>query len=217
MYREANLGTQLITLDGGLAGVRQTVVFMQRLAASESATPQVRGAAEKIVRHLPGKNYAAESRAIEAWVKAHMRYTRDGLNTETIKYPTRMLRDIAADGTACLDCDDAAILIASLLLAVGHAPAFEVLGRGRVPHHVRVIDKTTNISLDPTVGEVAPGEDFDFREVYDVVPVAGMGADSIPDNAAPDEVATEEKSPWGKWLMYIMIGRLALKFWRSRK
>jgi hypothetical protein len=204
------LSSQVITLESGLAGTRQTVAYMIRLAAGESATAAVREAAERIVRGLPEKDWAAEARAVAEWVRTHMRYTRDGLETETLKTPTRMLREIASRGRACLDCDDAAVLIASILLSIGHAPAFEVLGRGRVPHHVRVLDKSTNLVLDPTVGEISGSGGFGFREVYDVrgpytAGVAGLGAEVAP-----------EKSPLERWLPIFIGGRLLVGLFRRK-
>jgi hypothetical protein len=208
LYANAKLGTQLIALSDGVAGTRETVMLMQQVANADSATPEVRRTAEKIVFGVSDRDWAGESRAIERWVKAHMRYTRDGLRVETLKTPLRMLREISTDDRSCMDCDDAATLIAALLLSVGHAPAFEVLGRGAVPHHVRVLDRSTDLILDPTVGEVSPGGQFGFREVFDVVPAAGLSG------LGQEE---PEKSTLERWLPLVLVGRIAFKFLRRRK
>jgi hypothetical protein len=150
-------------LSDGLAGTEETVAVMQRLALQGAALPRVREQAERIIRGLPARDWGAEARCLAAWVKRHMRYTRDGLTIETIKTVPRMLDDIEKYGAALLDCDDAAVLLGSLLLTIGHAPAYQLLGRGEIPHHVNVLDRTSGMELDPT-GE--PRGVFRFRRVY---------------------------------------------------
>lgn len=167
-YIEAPFDTQVVPLSAGLTGTAETISVMQRLALQGAASPSVREQAERIIIRRPARNWAAESRAIEAWVQNHIRYTRDGLQVETVKSPERMLREIHSQGLTLADCDDASVLISSLLLTVGHAPAFQVLGRGEVPHHVNVIDRTANVELDAT-GE--PLGEFGFRRVYSVPPL----------------------------------------------
>ncbi len=167
-YVEAAFDTQVFPLSNGLQGTAETVAVMQRLALQGSATPQVREAAEKIIIRRAARDWKAEARAIEAWVQNHIRYTRDGLLVETLKSPQRMLRDIASQGLTLADCDDASILTAALLLSIGHAPAFQILGRNETPHHVNVLDKTSGLELDST-GE--PTGTFNYRRVYNVPPL----------------------------------------------
>lgn len=161
------LGNLVLPLSDGLAGTRETVAMMQRLALHGAALPAVRNLAEKILRAsgAAAKDWSAESRAVVGWVRNHMRYTRDGLTVETLKTVDRMVDDVARFGYVLADCDDASILTAALLLSLGHAPAFQVLGRGEQPHHVNVLDQTSGLELDAT-GE--PRGPWGFREVYNV-------------------------------------------------
>lgn len=167
-YREEEIQSDLIPLSGGIAGTEETIIYMQRLALQGSRLEKLRGLAEHLVRSLPARDYAAEAVAVENWVRAHLRFTRDGLLTETLKTPERMLNEVAAYSIFTGDCDDASILVAALLLALGHAPAFQVLGRGKMPHHVNVIDRTSGQVLDPTGN---PAGAFGYVRAYDVVPV----------------------------------------------
>lgn len=165
-YLEAPFDTGTLALSPGIGGTYETVLVMQRLAVQGAGDARTRLAAENIVRGVPARAWGLEAVAICRWVKRHMRYTRDGLTAETLRSVERMLEEIEKHGKTLADCDDAAILIAALLLTLGHAPAFQVLGRGSVPHHVNVLDRTTGMELDPT-GE--PSGTFAFRQVFPVV------------------------------------------------
>ena len=140
----------------GMTGILETVQVMQRLARQGAATPAVREAAEHIVRSVPARDLQAEARAVESWIRVHLRYTRDGLDVETLKTPERMLAEIASQGKTIGDCDDAAVLGAALLLALGHAPQFTLLGKGEFPHHVVVEDLSSGRLLDPTAEPRGP-------------------------------------------------------------
>lgn len=169
-YVNERLGDTVWPLSDGLAGTRETVAVMQRLAVAGASRPDTRNLTEKALRAagVAQRDRAAESRALAAWVRNHLHYIPDGLTVETLRTVERMAADIAQTGRTFGDCDDASILLAAMLMTIGHAPAFQVLGRGETPHHVNVIDKSTGLELDPT-GE--PRGPWGFREVFDVSPV----------------------------------------------
>lgn len=164
-YIEDHYTTGVMPLSDGMAGTRETVMVMQRLALQGATQPRTREQVERIIRRAPARDLVAEARAVEAWVRNHMRYTRDGLTAETVKTVDRMLNDIEKHGKALLDCDDASVLTAALLLSAGHQPAYQLLGRGSVPHHVNVIDCSAGLELDST-GE--PRGQFNFRKRYPI-------------------------------------------------
>lgn len=203
-----SISTSVVPLSGGEAGTLQTVASMIQIAQSESATEAVRMAAEDAVRGVTPRNYRAEARAVERWVRDHIRYTRDGLRVETLKTPLRMLNEIRRYGKTCADCDDSSILTAALLLAIGHAPAFEVVGRGEVPQHVMVYDHTAGITLDSTIGETITGENFNYRKLFDVVPM-GFGSLGALDAASLSSLE--------RYLPLLLIGRMILKGIRRGK
>jgi hypothetical protein len=61
----------------------------------------------------------ADPVAIERFIRENWRIVPDPETAEYIRTPTRQLRDYFEDGHFSGDCDDAATLAASLLLALG--------------------------------------------------------------------------------------------------
>lgn len=152
-------------LPPGMAGTDLTVGRMQDLALEGTRTPAVRLAVENIIRATPSRDYPAETRAVESWVRQRLHFVRDGLKVETLKSAARMLGEVTSYGRFTGDCDDASILSAALLMSLGHPVSFQVLGRGRFPHHVNVLDELSGMTVDPT-GE--PRGHFGFRKLYRV-------------------------------------------------
>lgn len=122
--------TQYLTIRNGLNGTRDTLRIMSRAVSRGKKHPVIRELALNIIRNIPGKNYPAEVRAIHNWVQTNIRYTRDVKGVETIQFPWVTV-DIGQG-----DCDDHAVLVASLLEAVGASTRFNAIGRqkGRCEH-----------------------------------------------------------------------------------
>lgn len=157
--------SELSILPSGELGTDVTVSRMGDLARLGTRSPDVRATAESIVRQLPARNWPAETRAVEEWIRKRLRFTRDGVRVETLKTPERMIGEINEHGLFIGDCDDAATLGAALLMSVGHPVAFQTLGRGGKPHHVNVLDRLSGLTVDPT-GE--PRGFFGYRKLYEV-------------------------------------------------
>lgn len=83
-----------------------------------------------IVSAVPNKQYAAEAKAIQEWVRSNIRYTRDVNGVETLQVPEKTLE--YGHG----DCDDHAMLIAALLESIGHPTRFRAISVGRNFSHV---------------------------------------------------------------------------------
>lgn len=156
---------EISALPSGEAGTHVTISRMTTLVTAGTREPSVRQAAEEIVRSLPPRDFDAESRAVEAYVRRHLRFTRDGIRVETVKTPSRMLAEIDKTGCFVGDCDDASVLSGSLLLSIGHPIAFQTLGRGDRPHHVNILDRLTGRTVDAT-GE--PRGYWRYRRLYGV-------------------------------------------------
>lgn len=114
--------SSLSALPEGAAGIRATLDAMIRAARDASATLEVRDLAERIIAAVPAKDYDGEIRAIQAWVKNHIRYTRDPYTVETLKLPHALLQ--APQG----DCDDQATLVGALALSIGFPVRFVAIG-----------------------------------------------------------------------------------------
>lgn len=78
--------------------------------------------ARSLVRNLPSKDWAGEVEALHRYVRDDIRYVKDVRGVETVAVP-----EYTAE-TAQGDCDDKAVLLASLLEAIGHPARFTAIG-----------------------------------------------------------------------------------------
>lgn len=101
---------------------------MARLARAGSVHPIVRTVASRIVAAAPGRNGEQQGRLIRQWMADHVSFLRDPAGAELLHTPERMLTMVGTGGTIHVDCDDAAILGASLGRAVGLLSRFVVVG-----------------------------------------------------------------------------------------
>lgn len=110
------------------AGNLETVRVMSGLARSRSIHPKVRQLALKILNQsgVASHNFIDEAKALADFVQENVRYVRDPLGVEQLHDPLYMIDQIIA-GTAQGDCDDQALLLASLLLAIGAQPFFAIV------------------------------------------------------------------------------------------
>ena len=85
-----------------------------------------------------------EARAVQIWIHNRVNYRRDPQDAELIQDPVTTLNNGG-------DCDDQAILAASLLRAIGHdAYVATVQWQGRTdPSHAVCLDLTANCVVDP--------------------------------------------------------------------
>jgi len=100
----------------GRAGTFATLQAMRSLALQGAKHPLVRGTALQILQRssVPERDLLGELRALFRFVQDGVRFTRDVRNVETLQTADYTLRMRAGD------CDDKAVLLAALLLAVGH-------------------------------------------------------------------------------------------------
>jgi len=109
-----------------------------------------RDLANLIVSQVPSKNWPGEIQAVFSFVQSHVRYSLDTNDVEVIQGPWQTLR------LGYGDCDDMAILTATLLECLGHPCCFCAVGFGDQGDysHVLVIcsgaGETEWISVDPT-------------------------------------------------------------------
>ena len=140
-----------IDYPSGVAGTRFTISKMFDLVAKGRANPVVIQTATIITRNIPHKDYFGEAAAIFDYVKKDIRYTRDPRGVELLMAPEITLKRGAGD------CDDLALVIASLAEAVGMQSGFEtVRANAQAPDeftHVYAIIRTDRgwRAADPTV------------------------------------------------------------------
>jgi transglutaminase-like putative cysteine protease len=113
---------QLMGTLSGNAGIRQTLRRMAAIARGYKTAPLVRETALKVLGRVPEKNWRAECAALLAYVQEHVKYVRDVLGVETLQTPVQTLRLRRGD------CDDQSMLLAALLMSVGHPARFVAVG-----------------------------------------------------------------------------------------
>lgn|GEM_PF-4952266 len=139
-------------LEGNLNSLRRAAAYV-RMAALNT---QVRALALAITRDVAGHDFDGERAALHAWVRDHITHRRDprGLG-EKIQHPLYTLRKDVRTG----DCLDKSAVLAALLAALGHVPAFAVLMErehaGGGFDHVYVSDD--GVALDADVESAPPG------------------------------------------------------------
>lgn len=101
----------------------ETISEMTRLAQEASVDPRLAVLAKRIVSGVRSKDYVSELRRIYDWVKQNVRYRQDARLVETLHHPIYMLQN-PQDG---FDCDDHAMLVAALCMALGHGAAFRTV------------------------------------------------------------------------------------------
>lgn len=107
------------------AGNLETVEVMRKIAREQCSDPKVRQLALNIVQMagVRSQYHLDEAIAIGEYVKENVRYVRDIEGMEQLHSPLYMIEKLQ-EGRAQGDCDDMALLIATLLLSIGARPGF---------------------------------------------------------------------------------------------
>lgn len=120
---------------------------MAKLAKIGKTDIRIREKALEITRYIRPKDWRGQVHALFEFVRDHIRYTRDIYGVETLHTAEQVLQ--AEQG----DCDDKAILLASLLQSIGHPARFIAVGI-RSPQFEHVYVQTLIgkrwVSLDAT-------------------------------------------------------------------
>jgi len=131
----------------GDAGIRSTLAVMGEIVKAYKKDIAVITFARDLIADVPAKNYAAEAQTIFDWVQTNIRYTQDADGVEVVQTPDNTI--IMGHG----DCDDMAVLTATLLAAVGKKTRFVAAGfDGGPPEHVwtEVLIGERWFAMDPT-------------------------------------------------------------------
>jgi hypothetical protein len=117
-----------ISIPSSSAGNMKTVDLMVRVARERAGHPIVRSLALNILNsaRIDSHQYLDEAEAIGRFVQRHVTYVRDAVGFEQVHDPILMIEKISS-GEARGDCDDMALLIATLLLSIGHYPFFRIV------------------------------------------------------------------------------------------
>lgn len=119
---------------------------------------RVRSFTESVVKGLQPKDYLGEILAIRYACAEKCRYLNDPLTTEWVKDPERIVEEIEAHGVSNVDCDEIALICATMLRQVGREVEFITIGFGAPGSYshvfVRVKEPKTGqwIVCDPVAG-----------------------------------------------------------------
>lgn len=120
--RNGKVQNTLSGLPRGSNGVRDTLLAMRESVMAMLVHPLIIQLARSIVANVAGHDYRAEAEAVQEWVKANIRYSRDPVGAELLQTPQVTLRKRQGD------CDDHASLVAALLGALGHKMRLVAVG-----------------------------------------------------------------------------------------
>lgn len=222
---------RIVRAPDGNRGAMWTTRTMFQLAKAGSRTPEVRSTALGLTRHLQPYDVRGEIEALHAFVRDGIRYVLDVHGTETLQSASYTLNHHGGD------CDDKAILLAALLLALGHPVRFRLASTSRRPFRqwVHVYPEVELagrwIPLETTVPGLRVGDSVGFpgpafpegASVYlSCQPgVRGLprGAVQVPTEPRGRQLATrphEPASPWTRWLPWIVGGGVFWYFTRGR-
>lgn len=112
-------------LKRGSVGNFQTIKLMKKIAHHRKGHPMIRKLAENIIKMYgtESQNFLDECYAIGDWVKQVFPYAKDAKGIEQLQDPITMI-DKLKRKELYGDCDDMALMISTLLLALGHQPYF---------------------------------------------------------------------------------------------
>ena len=121
---------------------------MTELVKAGKKNPAIRQRATTLVQDLRSKDRIGEIRKLFDYVQNSIRYVRDIRDVETLHYAEQVMSQEYGD------CDDKAVLLASLLEAIGHPTRFVAVGfkPGEYSHVFldTMIGNNKWLSLDPT-------------------------------------------------------------------
>lgn len=133
---------------GGVAGNMHTIKVMRQVAHDLKGHPTIRALALAILNYygVKSQDYVDEAKAIGKYVQNKVQYVKDPLGIEQLHNPIMLIEQIQR-GVARGDCDDMSLLIATLLLSIGHQPYFKIVRFNSTSgsyNHIYVVDKTNN-------------------------------------------------------------------------
>jgi transglutaminase-like putative cysteine protease len=113
----------LADLPGGtVEQTRATLRVMTRMVRQFKTDTGIRALAQELTRPLASKAYSDELRVLQHFARDRVRYVRDVRGVETVQTPVATLR--LGSG----DCDDKAVLVATLLESIGFDTRFRAVG-----------------------------------------------------------------------------------------
>lgn len=118
-------------MPGGDMGVWMALRNIRRYVRDAVADRLVIETAQSIVKGCAQRDDRCEALTLRKWLAKNFRFVRDPVRQETLRSPRAHLEQLKRDGVVSGDCDDAAVLGASLAAALGFEPYAVVTGYRR--------------------------------------------------------------------------------------
>lgn len=142
----------------GDAGIEQTLAIMSQLVSDGVDTPSVVGFARRLAVQAGVRRSALQAMTIQAFLQRVWRFVNDPADRELLVAPDVLLANYHVAGYIAGDCDEAAVLGATLGKAIGLAPTWTVYAFEDGPpetwtYHVfaaLLTDDGRTVSLDVT-------------------------------------------------------------------
>lgn len=125
-------------IPGGDLGTFLTLGAMQQAVNQSLHHPDVRAAAAAASADADARNPESLWRSLRFWIASHSRFRFDPDGVELVRTPVEQLRQIRNVGVMHGDCDDAAVLAATLAKACGARVRFTVMGFFGEPYYRHV-------------------------------------------------------------------------------
>ena len=117
--------TRTLELDGPADHqTAQTIAAMFAMTEDTDRRQLAHRVAVLLASRLPQKDFLAQLRAVYNFIGERVRFKRDTFNAEHLRHPDQLLAEIIETGSTAADCDDAAMLGAALVRALGMRPVF---------------------------------------------------------------------------------------------
>ena len=138
-YRQNFLGSIPTASIRPFRGAKDTLDLMAKLALGDRGERSVvvRRFTEWVIRDVHPKDYLGEILAIRNVLVQPspmrpgtplFRYLNDPRHVEMVKDPQRMVEEIMSNGTTAVDCDEQALMAATMAMQVGRRPQYVALG-----------------------------------------------------------------------------------------
>ena len=147
-----NLATVKSTNTGGGVNANlKTIELMKKIARKESGDPSIRQLAINILNNkkVGSHQYIDEAKALAEWVQRAIPYVMDCNGIEQLHSPIMIIKKIQNGETFRGDCDDMSLMLATLLLSIGHKPFFKCVRYKTTDpkacyNHIYVVEKAKN-------------------------------------------------------------------------
>lgn len=127
----------LMAIPEGAAGTYATLNIMSKIVKRYKKSVPLRELALNVIQEVPGrKNFAGQAERLQNYVRNNIQYVKDITGLETVQTPDRTLQNRAGD------CDDQAVLLATLLETIGHPTRFVAIKLNALGPYVHVFTET---------------------------------------------------------------------------